>query len=155
MDTNRLPDYPRLVPELYRGLVTESTRVKETTLGKTLAALVDLRVSQINGCAFCVDMHAREFLATDGDRQRLNSLVTWREVGFYSDRERAALQWAESLTLLTASHAPKEHFDALKPHFTDKEIAELTFAVAVINAWNRIAAGLRSPVERKALPPGR
>lgn len=155
MDTNRLPDYPRLAPELYRGLVTESTRIKETSLGKTLTALVDLRVSQINGCAFCVDMHAREFLAVDGDRQRLNSLVTWHEVGFYTDRERAALQWAESLTLLTATRAPKEHFEALQPHFTEKEIAELTFAVAVINAWNRIAVGLRSPVERKELPAAR
>ena len=151
MDTNRLPDYPRLMPELYRGLVAQSTRLKETSLGKGLIALVDARVSQINGCAYCLDLHAREFLAADGDLQRLNSLVTWREVPFYSDRERAALQWAESLTRVAATQAPREDFDALKPHFTEREIAELTMAVAVINAWNRISVGLRTAVERKPL----
>jgi AhpD family alkylhydroperoxidase len=151
MDTNRLPTYPRLMPELYRGLVAQSTRLKESSLGKALLALVDIRVSQINGCAFCLDMHAREFLAVDGDLQRLNSLATWHEVPFYSERERAALQWAESLTLVSETHAPKEDFDALKLHFEEREIAELTMAIGVINAWNRISVGLRTGVERKEL----
>jgi AhpD family alkylhydroperoxidase len=114
---------------------------------------VDLRVSQINGCAYCVDMHAREFLSADGgDLQRLNSLSTWHEVPFYTDRERAALQWAESLTRMGETHAPREDFDALQPHFSEREIAELTMAIAVINAWNRIAGGLRTAVARKPLP---
>lgn len=151
MDTNRLADYPRLMPELFQALVQQSHRIKETSLGKALVALVDLRVSQINGCAYCVDMHAREFLAADGDLQRLNSVATWHEVPFYSERERAALQWAESLTRMSVTHAPREDFDALKPHFSEREIAELTMAVAVINAWNRIAGGLRTPVARKPL----
>ena len=152
MDTNRLPNYPRLIPDLFGALVAQSERIKKTTLGKTLVALVDLRVSQINGCAYCMDMHARELLAADGgDLQRLNSVPAWREVPFYSERERAALQWAESLTLMRETHAPREHFDALQVHFSEREIAELTMAVGVINAWNRIAGGLRAPVERKAL----
>ena len=152
MDTNRLPDYPRLMPELFQALVAQSERIKNTTLGKALVALVDLRVSQINGCAYCVDMHARELLAADGgDLQRLNSVATWREVPFYSERERAALQWAESLTLMRETHAPREHFDALQAHFSEREIAELTMAIGVINAWNRIAGGLRAPVARKPL----
>lgn len=152
MDTNRLPNYPRLMPELFQALVAQSDRIKNTTLGKTLVALVDLRVSQINGCAYCMDMHARELLAADGgDLQRLNSLAGWREVPFYTERERAALQWAESLTLMRETHAPREHFDALAAHFSEREIAELTMAVGVINAWNRIAGGLRSPVARKPL----
>ena len=83
--------------------------------------------------------------------QRLNSVSTWREVPFYSERERAALQWAESLTRMGETHAPREHYDALQPHFSEREIAELTMAVAVINAWNRVAGGLRSPVVRKPL----
>ncbi|HYD74560.1 carboxymuconolactone decarboxylase family protein [Ramlibacter sp.] len=150
MDT-RIANYPRVIPELFQGLLALSTRLKETSLGKGLIALVDLRVSQINGCAYCVDMHGREFLAADGDLQRLNSVSTWREVPFYSERERAALQWAESLTRMGETHAPREHFDALQPHFSEREIAELTMAVAVINAWNRVAGGLRSPVVRKSL----
>ena len=151
METKRLPDYPRLMPELYRGLAAQSELLRKTSLGKVLLALVETRISQLNGCAFCVDMHAREFLAEDGDLQRLNSVVTWREVPFYSERERAALQWAESLTRVAATRAPKEDFDALRAHFTDREIAELTMAVGVMNAWNRIAVGLGAPVPRKAL----
>ncbi|RYF15002.1 MAG: carboxymuconolactone decarboxylase family protein [Comamonadaceae bacterium] len=152
MDTNRLPNYPRLMPELFQRLVAQSADIKATTLGKGLVALVDLRVSQINGCAYCVDMHARELLAADGgDLQRLNSVSTWREVPFYTERERAALQWAESLTRMGETHAPREDFDALQPHFSEREIAELTMAVAVINAWNRIAGGLRAPVARRPL----
>lgn len=151
MDTQRIANYPRVIPELFQGLLALSTRLKETSLGKGLIALVDLRVSQINGCAYCVDMHGREFLAADGDLQRLNSVSTWREAPFYSERERVALQWAESLTRMGETHAPREDFDALQPHFSEREIAELTMAVAVINAWNRVAGGLRAPVARKPL----
>ena len=85
------------------------------------------------------------------DPQRLMALPAWREVAFYTERERAALQWAESLTLLPETGAPDEHFDALRPHFSDKEIAELSFSIAQINAWNRLGVGMRVPVARKPL----
>jgi len=148
----RLAHPHRLAPEAYQALAAVSAQLKSSTLGKALIALVDLRVSQINGCAFCVDMHARELLAAETpDLQRLNSLVTWREAPFYTPRERAALAWAESLTLLAQTHAPQEDFEPLHEHFSEREIAELTLAIGVINAWNRFAAGLRSPVARKPL----
>jgi AhpD family alkylhydroperoxidase len=152
METVRLPNPPRLAGEAYQSLAAVSAQLKASSLGKALIALVDLRVSQINGCAFCVDMHARELLAAEEpDLQRLNSLVTWRESTFYTARERAALAWAESLTLLSETHAPAADFEALREHFSDAEIAQLTLAVGVINAWNRFAAGLRLPVARRAL----
>lgn len=143
---------PRLAPEAYQALAAVSAQLKNSTLGKSLIALVDLRVSQMNGCAFCVDMHARELLAAETpDLQRLNSLVTWREAPFYTPRERAALAWAESLTLVAQTHAPQEDFAPLHEHFSEREIAELTLVIGVINAWNRFAVGLRSPVARKPL----
>lgn len=148
----RLSNPHRLAPEAYNGLAAVSAQLKSSTLGKALIALVDIRVSQINGCAFCLDMHARELLAAETpDLQRLNSLATWREAPFYTPRERAALAWAESLTLLPQTHAPQEDFAPLHEHFSEREIAELTLAIGVINAWNRFAAGLRQPVARRPL----
>ena len=148
----RLANPHRLAPEAYQALAAASAQLKASSLGKALIALVDLRVSQINGCAFCVDMHARELLAAETpDLQRLNSVATWREAPFYTPRERAALAWAESLTLIAQTHAPQEDFEPLHEHFTEREIAELTLAIGVINAWNRFAAGLRLPVARKPL----
>ncbi|WP_298930638.1 carboxymuconolactone decarboxylase family protein [uncultured Ramlibacter sp.] len=141
----------RVAPEAMNAMLGVSTTLAASMLEKPLRHLVDIRVSQINGCAFCLDMHAREFLSTDPDLQRLNSVAAWREAGFYSDRERAALQWAESLTLLGSAHPPQDHFDALRPHFSDKEVVELTVAVAQINAWNRVSVGMAVPVARKAL----
>lgn len=148
----RLAHPHRLAPEAYNGLAAVSAQLKSSTLGKALIALVDIRVSQINGCAFCLDMHARELLAAETpDLQRLNSIATWREAPFYTPRERAALAWAESLTLLPQTQAPQEDFAPLHEHFSEREIAELTLAVGVINAWNRFAVGLRLPVARRPL----
>jgi len=150
MNTPRL-SYFQLASDIFKRLAGISETLHASSLGRALTALVDVRVSQINGCAFCLDMHAREFLAADGDLQRLNSVAAWREAPFYTERERAALQWAESLTLLTQAGAPQAHFDALRPHFEDREIVELTAAVAVINAWNRVSVGMANPVARKPL----
>ncbi|MEJ7686310.1 MAG: carboxymuconolactone decarboxylase family protein [Variovorax sp.] len=135
-----------------RRLLGVNAALDESMLGKRLIHLVFLRVSQLNGCAFCVDMHARELLAAGEDPQRLNSLVTWREVPFFSERERAALNWAESLTRLIDTHAPDEDFEALRAHFDEREIVELTLAVAQINVWNRLGVGMRAPVAVKPLP---
>lgn len=148
----RLP-YRDLAPELTRALGQVHALLLQSSLGQRLLALIDLRVSQLNGCAFCVDMHARELLAQGDDLQRLNSLVTWRETDLFDARERAALHWAERCTRLNLEHPGQADFDALRPHFSDREIAELGFAVASINAWNRLGVGFQLPVARRALQP--
>ena len=134
------------MPEALGALAAVNATLKDSTLGIHLIDLVRQRISQINGCAYCVDSHARDLLAGGEDLQRLNSLSTWREVTLFTERERAALNWAESLTLLTQTQAPDEDFDALAAHFSEREIAELTMAAALMNAWNRIGVGLRLPV---------
>ena len=114
--------------------------------------LVFLRVSQINGCAFCVDKHARDLVKDGEDFQRINSLATWRETGFYTARERAALAWAEAATRLEHGEVADSVFLPLKEHFTEQEISDLGFATAVMNAWNRMGIGFRQPVARAAFP---
>lgn len=150
MDQPRLP-YTELAPEAFRAMLGLSELLHRSTLGKALLALVDARVSQVNGCAYCVDMHTRQQLAGGEDLQRIALLPAWKETGLFTPRERAALQWAESLTLLPQTHAPQEHFDALRAHFDDREVAELTFAIAQINAWNRMGVGMRTPVPARAM----
>ncbi|HYF19870.1 MAG TPA: carboxymuconolactone decarboxylase family protein [Ramlibacter sp.] len=150
MQTPRLPHH-QLAPEAFRAMVAVSEVLHASSLGRQLLALLETRVSQLNGCAYCLDMHTREWLATGEELQRIAALTAWHEVPFYTERERAALQWAESLTLLSQSHAPQEHFDALRPHFSDQEIAQLTFCIAQINAWNRLGVAMRVPVGRKAM----
>ncbi len=144
----RLP-YFSLAPRAMSAMKDLNSALAESTLGKPLIELVNLRVSQINGCAYCVDMHWSDLLASGDDAQRLNSVVTWREVTFFTERERAALAWAESLTNLHSSHASDADFELLRPHFSDAEIADLSFAIAAMNAWNRLAIGFRQPVVRK------
>ena len=140
-----------LVPELAKSLAATSHKLHAGSLPRSLIDLVDVRISQINGCAYCLDLHAREFLASDGDLQRLVSLPAWRETDAYSARERAALAWAESLTRVADTNAPDTDFEPLREHFSDTEIAELTYAIAVMNAWNRLGVGLRSTAARKPL----
>ena len=147
----RLP-WTRLAPKAYQAMAAVSATTTASTLGPVLIELVQTRVSQINGCAFCVDMHARTLREHGEGWQRINSLATWREVGFYSGRERAALRWAEVMTRLADGHGGQdEAFAALQPHFSEQEIVELCWVVAQINAWNRMAVGMRAPVEEKAL----
>jgi len=139
-------EHRKVIPEALGALAAVNATLKDSTLGIHLIDLVRQRISQINGCAYCVDSHARDLLAAGEDLQRLNSLSTWREVTLFTERERAALNWAESLTLLTETQAPDEDFNALAAHFTEREIADLTMAAALMNAWNRIGVGLRLPV---------
>ncbi len=150
MSSLRLP-YSTLAPQAYQALSGLNTALETSSLGRQLIDLIFLRVSQINGCAYCVDLHARDLMAQGEDLQRLNSLVTWRETDFFSERERAALAWAEALTEIVESRAPDALFDALKPHFSSREIVELSFAIALMNAWNRIAIGFQQPVKKAAL----
>ncbi|NML16422.1 carboxymuconolactone decarboxylase family protein [Azohydromonas caseinilytica] len=152
MHQPRLP-WTRLAPKAYQAMAAVNATTANSTLGPVLIELVQSRVSQLNGCAFCVDMHTRS-LREHGERwQRINNLSTWREVHFYSERERAALHWAEVMTRLTDPHHGDRgaDFEKLKPHFTDQEIVELSWTIAQINAWNRMAIGMGVPVEEKGL----
>jgi AhpD family alkylhydroperoxidase len=140
-------DITRLAPETYRQLL----QLEQTIAGKIeprLYHLLKLRASQINGCAYCVDMHTKDAEAMGEDAQRLHLVAVWREAPVFSEKERAALHWIEELTLIADSHASKEAFDDLKRFFSEEEVAYLTFTGAVINAWNRLAIASRGQYDR-------
>jgi AhpD family alkylhydroperoxidase len=109
-----------------------------------LLHLIKLRASQVNGCAYCIDMHWKDLRTIGETEQRLYGLDAWRESPYYSDRERAALAWAEAVTFITDGHVSDAVYEEVKPHFSDKELADLTLAVATINAWNRLAIASRT-----------
>jgi AhpD family alkylhydroperoxidase len=136
-------DLTKLAPEAYRHLL-QLEGVIASKVDRKLLHLVKLRASQINGCAYCLDMHWKDLRAHGENEQRLYSLDAWRECPYYSDRERAALEWVEEITRISEGHAHKEAYDALKPHFSEEEIAFLTLAAAMINTWNRIAISSRA-----------
>jgi AhpD family alkylhydroperoxidase len=120
--------------------------VRESGLEHSLLHLLKLRASQINGCAYCIDMHSKDARATGEAEQRLYAVSAWRETPFFSDRERAALAWTESLTLISEKGAPDDLYQAAREHFSEKELVDLTLAVVAINGWNRIAISFRPPV---------
>ncbi|HLV29371.1 MAG TPA: carboxymuconolactone decarboxylase family protein [Burkholderiaceae bacterium] len=144
----RVP-YFNLAPTAFRSLLQLSESVHNGALGRRLTDLIFLRVSQINGCAYCIDMHWRDLVAHGADPRELNTLAGWRESPFFSERERAALHWAELITAIPNSDASDEEFAALRQHFSDKEIAELGFTIAAINAWNLLNVGFRNPIPRE------
>ena len=137
----------------YQNLAKDGTRLMfqmeaylahHSGLEPTLQELVKMRVSQMNGCAFCLDMHSKDARAAGETEQRLYGLNAWREAPYYSDRERAALAWAEALTNIQQGHVPDAVFEETRKQFSDEELANLTLAVNQINAWNRIAISFRS-----------
>jgi AhpD family alkylhydroperoxidase len=136
-------DLTKLAPEAYRHLLALEQAVA-SKVDRKLLHLIKLRASQINGCAFCIGMHTDEALRDGEKPERLLLLDAWDESSTFNDKERAALQWVEEITLIADGHAHKEAFDALKPHFSEEEIAHLTLAAAVINTWNRIAISSRA-----------
>ncbi|PJI86434.1 AhpD family alkylhydroperoxidase [Yoonia maricola] len=109
------------------------------SIGGKLRALVELRVSQINGCAYCVDLHTTEARQAGETPQRLDCVTVWREVPFFDDAEKAALEWAEAITTVAKNGAPEHLYNALSDHFSEDEIVDLTLIVAQMNAWNRLA----------------
>jgi AhpD family alkylhydroperoxidase len=113
-------------------------------LPANLLHLIKLRVSQINGCAYCIDMHSKDLRAAGDTEQQLYLLDAWREAPFYTDRERAALAWAEAVTLVTEGHVPDEVYEQARSQFTEEELANLTLAVVTINGWNRFSIAFRS-----------
>jgi len=114
-----------------------------SSISNKLRALVELRVSQINGCVFCVDLHSEQARAEGESQQRLDCLPVWRECQFFDDSERAAFNWAESVTLLPNTNAPDDLYDNLKKHFSEEQIVDLTFIISLMNAWNRLAVSFR------------
>lgn len=113
----------------------------ETSLPKALRELVKLRASQINGCAYCVDMHTQDMLKEGMDIRKISTVSVWKEVALFDEREKAALLWTETLTKVADNHAPEEIYNQVATQFSETEMAELTLVIGVINAWNRFGVG--------------
>jgi AhpD family alkylhydroperoxidase len=143
-------DYFAAAPDAMKGMLELEKAVKNVGLEPSLVELVKIRASQINGCAYCIYMHTKAAREIGETEERLYLLDAWRESPLYSDRERAALAWTESLTLISETHAPDGDYETLKAHFTDKERVELTLVISAYNAWNRFAIGFRSTHPAKA-----
>jgi AhpD family alkylhydroperoxidase len=137
-------DYYKLNPGAMQAMLGLEKYLKKSTLEPSIGELIKMRVSQINGCAYCIDMHSKDARAAGETEQRLYALSAWRETPFYSERERAALAWAESLTLIADNHVPDELFEETRRHFSEQELVDLTLAVVTINGWNRLAISFRS-----------
>lgn len=135
--------YWTLSPEAYAGFAATKKALEKSSLGKQLIELAWLRMSQINGCAFCLEMHAKALRNGGMPDAKLDSLAGWRVSEHFSERERAALAWTESLTHIDRTNAPDADFEPLKAHFSDAEIADLSFAIALMSAFNRLAIGMR------------
>jgi AhpD family alkylhydroperoxidase len=144
----RLP-YFQLAPKAFDLLYKLSGAIRKDLLGARLVDLVFLRVSQVNGCAYCIDMHWRDLMRLEVDPRHLNAVAGWREAPFFTERERVALRWAEIVTALPHADASDEEFDALQAQFSNEEIADLSFAIAAINAWNLLNVSLRNPLPEK------
>ena len=127
-----------------KAMLELSAFVSKSGLEKPLLELLDFRVSQINGCAYCLDMHSKDLRAAGETEQRLYLLDAWRESPFYTERERAALAWAEAVTLVGEGHVPDEVYEQARAQFTEEELANLTLAVVAINGWNRLNIAFRT-----------
>ena len=151
---NHIPrlDVANVAPGAYAALSGVERYLQGCGLERTLIELVKMRASQINGCAFCLDMHSKDARRAGESEQRLYLLNAWRESPLYSPRERAALGWTECLTRVADSGAPDAAYDDLLPHFEPQEIANLTTLIGMINLWNRLAIGMRMvhPVQARA-----
>ena len=137
--------YSQAAPGVYRAMLGLEEYVNSTGLDPVLLNLVRLRASQLNGCAFCLDMHAKDLRAAGESEQRVYMLDAWRETTFYSERERAALAWAEAVTLLPGHEVPDEVYEQARGQFSDQELANLTLAVVAINGWNRLNVAFHTP----------
>jgi AhpD family alkylhydroperoxidase len=136
--------YAKAAPGAYRAMAGLEQYLHQSGLEEELLHLIKLRASQINGCAYCLDMHWKDLKSIGVEDQRLYELDAWRETPFYNERERAALAWTEAVTHVAETHVPDEVFEEVRKQFSEKEIADLTLAVAAINAWNRLAISART-----------
>jgi AhpD family alkylhydroperoxidase len=137
-------DFRAVVPDGYAALLNVEKYLQKCGLDRRLVVLVQMRVSQINGCAYCLHMHSEEARKLGESDTRLYLLDAWRESELYTARERAALAWAEALTNIARTHAPDEVFAEAKSHFSEKELGDLSIVIAMINSWNRLSIGSRA-----------
>ena len=137
-------NYAKVTPEGYRAMSGLERYVRGSGLEPSLLELVKLRASQINGCAYCIDMHWKDARARGESEQRLYGLMAWRESPYYTERERAALAWTEAVTLIADNHVPDELYEEVRQSFNETELVNLTFALVAINGWNRLAISLRT-----------
>lgn len=149
-------EYIKAAPGAYEAMRQLQKYASGSGLDPKLLELVKMRASQINGCAYCLDMHSKDARAIGETEQRLYALNAWHETPFYTDKERAALAWTEALTLVSETHAPDDVYEEVSRHFSEKELVDLTINIVAINGWNRLAVGFRSvpgkyqPAERKS-----
>ncbi len=137
-------DYRKVAPDVLHAMLGLEECVGKSGLERSLLHLVKLRASQLNGCAWCIDMHTKDARADGETEQRLYLVSAWREAPFFSERERAALAWTEAVTLVSQDHVPDDVYEYVRQHFTEKELAYLTLAVVAINGWNRFNVSMRT-----------
>jgi len=148
MATNEKADFERinfkrLVPSAYRAMLGLEEYVHQSGMESSLLELVKMRASQINGCAYCLDMHSKDARAAGETEQRLYLLNAWREAPFYNERERAALAWTEAVTLINETHVPDDVYESSRAQFSEEELVNLTMAIVAINGWNRLEVSFR------------
>ena len=134
----------KIAPQLYPNLLALQKYIDSCGLERPLLELVRLRSSQINGCAYCLDMHTKDARAMGETEQRLYLISAWRESPFYTERERAALEWTEAVTLVSETNVPDQVYERVKQHFKPAELVNLTAAIAMINTWNRLSVAFRA-----------
>ena len=143
--TPRVDVYKYLKSDGFQAMLNLGKAVEAGGLERSLLELVKVRASQINGCAYCLDMHTKDARALGETEQRLYALNAWHETPFFSDRERAALEWTETITRVADTHVPDDVYERVRQHFDERELVALTLAAVAINAWNRLAITFRAP----------
>lgn len=144
--SNKRLDYYNAAPGALKGMMELEKFVHSSKMDKSLFELIKMRASQINGCAYCIDMHSKDARKAGETEQRLYALSAWREAPFFTDRERAALEWTEELTLISQNEVSDNLYNNMRQYFTEEELLTLTMAVVAINGWNRLAISFRSEV---------
>src|SRR4051812_5521096 len=139
-------DYRRIAPEAMRAQLGLEAYIRGSSLERSLIALVELRASMLNGCAYCVDMHTKDARLAGETEQRLYAVAVWHEAPFFTPRERAALRWTDTLTNIAHEQVTDQLFREVRSHFSERELVDLTMAVVTINGWNRLAVSFRIPV---------
>jgi AhpD family alkylhydroperoxidase len=137
-------EYTKVAPEAIAAMRGVEDYVRQSGIERSLLELVKLRASQLNGCAYCVDMHTKDARAAGETEQRLYAVAVWQEAPFFSERERAALAWTEAVTLVSSGHAPDSVYLQAREQFGEKELVNLTVAIIAINGWNRLAVSFRA-----------
>ena len=144
-------NYGKVEPGIYEAMeALDQYLANDSAIEEPLLHLVRLRASQINGCAYCIDMHWKDLRALGEGEQRPYGLDAWKESPYYTERERAALAWTEAVTLVTDGHVPDEVYEIARAQFSEKELVDLTMAIIAINGWNRLAISFRRPPDTDA-----